>query len=633
MMKGLTALALAGLFHGSTIAHDVGAEAYFDPGDGEAWELNYGYYPYRSYQTTDLISPQFRTLVDSPECHDDRHVFFTPRGLSIEAPGPMIVDSHGDLIWAKSTEGQAYDLTVQEYKGEQYLTYWVGDDRVRGHGAGDYYMLNTGYQEVHKISALNGMAADLHELVITPQGTALLTVYEVYQHDLSELRNFEDWEEDPHYIWDSLFQEIDIETNELLFQWRASDHYSINETFKSIGGTGTKNDPFDWYHINSVEKDEFDNYLISARYTHTVTYINGTSGDIIWVLGGKRNMFKDLDGGFATNFAWQHDARWHSKTEFPELFRDDIALFGADKEKNGVTKQLVTLFDNSAEDIEHTLDSSRGLMLEVTYPSAHLPRTQPAVDLVRRNATDAQDDQYSVKIIRSYNHPQGPLSSSQGSLQVLPSEDDQKDSKVFVGYGYNALFSEYSADGTLLCDNHFATNYSWGRGEVQSYRAFKFAWTGRPVDPPTALLSSDGQVYVSWNGATEVKGWTLQHTRSFPAAENAWKNILQIEKTGFETAINIEDEELLRYIRVKAVDQNGVMLGVSREIDMGWSAGLASSMTQLNTVDVAPIKLIMLICINVIILFVLYELCRRLFTWRQTRKWRQRRGIRLPSDA
>lgn len=448
---------------------------------------------------------------------------------------------------------------------------------------------------------------------------------------MSELRNFDEWEEDPHYIWDSLFQEIDIETNELLFQWRASDHYSINETFKAIGGAGTLNEPFDWYHINSVEKDEFDNYLVSARYTHTVTYINGTSGDIIWILGGKRNMFKDLDSGFATNFAWQHDARLHSKQAFPELFREDIALHGSSKEVDGVTKQLVTLFDNSAEDIEHTLDSSRGLLLEITYPSAHLP--SPQHDLARRDAAQTQDDKYLVKIVRSYDHPQGPLSTSQGSLQVIPSEDDKKDSKVFVGYGYNAIFSEYSADGTLLCDNHFATNYSWGTGQVQSYRAFKFPWTGRPVEPPTAVLSTDGQVYVSWNGATEVRGWVLQHSRTLSPAENTWKNVLDIEKSGFETVIEIEDVDLLRYIRVMAVDQNGVMLGVSREIDMGWSAVLTSSVPQLNAIDMAPIKLIMLICINVTIVFVMYELCRRLYTWRQTRKWRERRGIRLLSDA
>ncbi|KAI4755600.1 hypothetical protein E4T52_12306 [Aureobasidium sp. EXF-3400] len=630
-MKGSNALVLASIIHTCTLAFDIAAEGFFDPDDGEAWELNYGYYPYRSYQTTDLISPQFRNMVDAPECHDDRYVFFTPRGFSISAPGPMIVDSHGELIWAQSTEGQAYDLKVQEYKGEQYLTYWQGDDKVRGHGAGDFYMLNSGYQEVHKISAVNGLAADLHELVITPQGTALLTVYEVYPHDLSQLRNFEEWEEDPHYIWDSLFQEIDIETNELLFQWRASDHYSVDETFKAIGGAGTRNEPFDWYHINSVQKDEFDNYLVSARYTHTVTYINGTSGDIIWILGGKRNMFKDLDNGFATNFAWQHDARFHSKTEFPELFSEDIALHGSSKEIDGVTKQLVTLFDNSAEDVEHTLDSSRGLLLEVTYPSAHLPSIQH--DLTKRDDVQTQDDRYLAKVIQSYDHPQGPLSTSQGSVQVIPSEDDKKDSKVFVGYGYNALFSEYSADGTLLCDNHFATNYSWGTGDVQSYRSFKFPWIGRPVDPPTAVLSTDGQIYISWNGATEVGGYVLQHTRKFPASEKAWKNVLHIDKSGFETVIDIEDAELLRYIRIKAVDKKGVMLGVSREIDMGWSAVLTSSVPRLNVVDIAPIKLFMLICINVAIVFVMYELCRRLYTWRQTLKWRHRRGIRLLSDA
>jgi hypothetical protein len=140
-MKGSNAVFLASLIHTCTLAFDVGTEGYFDPDDGEAWELNYGYYPYRSYQTADLISPQFRNMVDAPQCHDDKYTFFTPRGFSISAPGPMIVDSHGELIWAKSTEGQAYDFKVQEYKGEQYLTYWQGDDKVRGHGAGDYYMV------------------------------------------------------------------------------------------------------------------------------------------------------------------------------------------------------------------------------------------------------------------------------------------------------------------------------------------------------------------------------------------------------------------------------------------------------------------------------------------------------------
>jgi hypothetical protein len=348
-------------------------------------------------------------------------------------------------------------------------------------------------------------------------------------------------------------------------------------------------------------------------------------------------MFNDLSDGLATNFAWQHDARFHSKAEFPELFRDDIALSVKEKGNDGVTNQLVTLFDNSAEDVEHTLEFSRGLLLEVTYPSAPLPPSPQESengDVTQHTSTHNQDSGYTVKMIRSYDHPQAPLSTSQGSLQVIPSADETKDSKVFVGYGYNALFSEYSADGALLCDSHFATNYSWGSGEVQSYRAFRFPWTGLPVDPPTAVLSGDGQVYVSWNGATEVRGWTLQHSPTYPAAENDWEDVLLVDKTGFETVINIQDEDLLRYIRVKAVDENGVMLGLSREIDMGWSAELSSAMPQFKvTTTSAPINLVVLVCINVTIVFIVCELSSRISVWRRTRKWRHRKGIRLSSDA
>lgn len=120
-------------------ADEVGPD--FDPNDTEAYELDYGYYPFRTYETISQISPQLRVLTDSPECHDGRYTFITPRGYSISDPGPMILDSKGDLVWVKSTGGQAYDFKVQNYQGGQYLSYWVGDDRVRGHGAGDYHVV------------------------------------------------------------------------------------------------------------------------------------------------------------------------------------------------------------------------------------------------------------------------------------------------------------------------------------------------------------------------------------------------------------------------------------------------------------------------------------------------------------
>jgi hypothetical protein len=54
---------------------------------------------------------------------------------------------------------------------------------------------------------------------------------------------------------------------------------------------GSKGRPWDFYHINTVDKDPAGNYLVSGRLTRSIIYIIGTSGDIIWRLGGKRNDF------------------------------------------------------------------------------------------------------------------------------------------------------------------------------------------------------------------------------------------------------------------------------------------------------------------------------------------------------
>lgn len=105
-----------------------------------------GYYPTREYATEpDIRSPETNWLQWDERCDDGLLYFLTPRGYSEKKPGPMILDPRGDLVWAHHFEnkfgGQAYDLMVQEYQGEDYLTFWLGDDTVKGHGSGSYYMV------------------------------------------------------------------------------------------------------------------------------------------------------------------------------------------------------------------------------------------------------------------------------------------------------------------------------------------------------------------------------------------------------------------------------------------------------------------------------------------------------------
>ena len=103
----------------------------------------YGPYPVRTYMSTRIVSPRPSYLQSDPKCNNGQYTFLTPRGVRVPEPGAMILDSAGNLVWWKGGYRQVYNLMVQEYRGEQYLTFWAGDDSVKGHGAGSYYMVNT----------------------------------------------------------------------------------------------------------------------------------------------------------------------------------------------------------------------------------------------------------------------------------------------------------------------------------------------------------------------------------------------------------------------------------------------------------------------------------------------------------
>lgn len=374
----------------------------------------------------------------------------------------------------------------------------------------DSFQLDKHYKLFLRIGAAGGLDADLHDFRLTENGTALMTVYQVINKDLSELGK--PWVGE---IWDCLIQEVNIETGELVFQWRASDHYKVSDTLRPIGDDGVIGRAFDFFHINSIAKDSKGNYLISSRYMHSLTYINGTDGEIIWIMGGKRNMFKDLSGGHATNFAYQHDGRW------------------------SIENTEITMFDNGVDDPHPNIADTRGLRLEI--------------DQVKMTA----------KVVAEYKNPHHIHGISQGSFQTLPNGNS------FLGYGNTAAFTEYSRNGTALCDTHFGAESRFGAGQVQSYRVYKYAWHGWPETNPDVAIAEndDGEwtFYVSWNGATEVSEWVLQGADESESGE--WVDLERILRTEFETEFDIHST-YPRYMRVLALDPHFRILGVGGLLDL-----------------------------------------------------------------
>lgn len=533
--------------------------------DSKYNDAEYGFYVTQTFKSSPQVTgvPVVNFMEPFTRCDDGSYLLITPRGKVAEST-PMILDVNGSLVWAATKKyGQVYNLQVQSYKGQEYLTFWAGDDTVGGHGVGTHYMLDQQYREQYRIKAANGLGADLHAFTITANDTALISIYD---------KKFADVESIPGYhrkgwIWDSVFQELDLQTGEAIFEWRASDHIDVSKSYHPIGEM-EESDPRDVYHINSVRKDTLGNFLVSSRYLRAVLYIDGITGKVLWQLGGKDNSFHDLSNGTATTFLGQHDA--------------DI-LEREDSHNHAKKTHFITFFNNNA-DWDNTTDiQSKGARIEIS-----LDDMTARLDL-------------SLSTSNSTTTTRPILSSSQGSYQTLPN------GHIVLGYGFNAAMAEFSETGELLCSMLFQPSSRFDTGDVQSYRNLRFNWTGTPRDTKprlvgevdgsssssssssSSLSSGDVKLYMSWNGATEVSRWLLEGfennddvdekqttgRRKRPSQINHINNSVEkislVAKEGFETIYRISSKAIshkTRFVRVVALDRDDNVLGISDLMDL-----------------------------------------------------------------
>ena len=174
--------------------------------------------------------------------------------------GAMILDGRGRLVWfdpvPKGTVAE--DVNEQSYRGKPVVTWWQG--RVAsGHGLGEDVIDNDSYRTVATVHAGKGYHADLHEFQITPQGTALITIYEPTRADLSSVGGPKDG-----VVLDSIVQEIDIKTGRVLWEWHALGHVPLSS---SEAGKPDAGNQYDYFHVNAIQQLPDGNLLVSARNT------------------------------------------------------------------------------------------------------------------------------------------------------------------------------------------------------------------------------------------------------------------------------------------------------------------------------------------------------------------------------
>ena len=216
---------------------------------------------------------------------------------------------------------------------------------------------------------------------------------------------------------DSVVQEIDIPTGLVLFQWDSLDHVPLSSSYAESPAVASA--PYDYFHVNSIQQDTDGNLIVSSRDTFAAYKIDHNTGQVMWILGGKRSSFKM---GRGARFAFQHDVRVHGK--------DD---------------NTVTLFDNGGGP-PRVHRWTRGLTLALNF---------------RRHARDGDRPGRTLAAARLELRGQRPGPARRRSLRRL---------------GPAAVLQRVQSRGRIVFDGHFVDANA-------NYRAYKFPWTGRPQRP------------------------------------------------------------------------------------------------------------------------------------------------------
>jgi hypothetical protein len=377
------------------------------------------------------------------QAHDTApgYIFVSPQEGDTGQGGSLTVDDEGQVAWFRPFPGKfgrAMNFEMQTYRGEPVLTW--------GETPGVYVIFDSSYREIARFGAANGYNGDHHEFLISPQDTALITIYNAVPKDLSSLGGRND-----SLAVQGIVQELDIETGKLLFQWRSLDHVSLDESYAKPG-QDLDYAGIDYFHINSIDVDHDDNLLVSARKTSAVYKIDRKTGEVIWRLGGKKS---DFEMGPGTRFAYQHDAR-----RLPD--------------------GTISIFDNGSlvfeDGIPRAVEESRGIVLEL------------------------DEREMTASLVREYTHPDGKYADAAGNAQVLPNGN------MFVGWGRALAISEFGEDGTLRFDARLPPQNRSYRAFRFPWRGHP---TDRPAAAAERASEREVRLYASWNGATEVKSWEV----------------------------------------------------------------------------------------------------------------------------
>lgn len=369
------------------------------------------------------------------------------------------------------------------------------------------------------------------------------------------------------YIQSGLFQEIDVESGECVFWWSSIEHVDPEESYvppssTEISGSGeSQESPWDYFHINSVDKSSFDgSYLVSARHVSTIYKVDGKTGEVVWRLGGKKNDYKYDNELGDIKFGFQHDARWVSV---------------------GEDESVISLFDNASNGFTNTAGHSTGKIIRLNHKTkvarlVERPLDPPWVDGHTHSAHSQGNLQLNLPGFTDADYGGQQVGRELGNRLMSYGNDP-----FFSEYRWNVLKNEETGEDVGEWEKVFYGALAWGN--MMNYRVLKYdGWVGVPLTKPalwsfsqygmnhTADNTNTMALYVSWNGHTQIDHWTLYGANTEHARRDLnspdWQVLIRgFKKSGFETIYL--HERTFKYTLAEAFDASGSSLGKSLVLD------------------------------------------------------------------
>jgi hypothetical protein len=399
---------------------------------------------HRRYHTLpDVRTPSFCVIRRPAPGTAPGLLLVTPRPGKRLPPGEqwaaMIMTNAGRLVWYTHRPARVHDLMTVRYRGRTMLALYQRS------GAGYFQLLDRHYREMGRIAMGAGYRTDMHELRVTPRGTAYLDAY--HPVEVPGVGRVMDW----------VMREVDIATHRVLFEWHALDHVPLWASYRP---QQARTVVWDFFHGNSIDPPAPGGHtiVISSRNTSAVYGIDRRTGAVRWVLGGKRDQF-----GVARHPGWwfcgQHDARRHGGDE-------------------------LTLFDNGGSGPR-----------DGTGCGTHAAR----VPLFRLDPARRR-----VSLVRMV--PSGPSSPNGRSLyaSAVGSARRQPNGDMLVDWGTTGYITQVSRDGRVKFAlrverwTYRAVRATWLGYPLGSPAVLARRGAGDAID-----------VWASWNGATQIHDWRV----------------------------------------------------------------------------------------------------------------------------